>query len=182
MIERLSDSSFSGSIWFVFAKHKSDGMVLTVACLILNPPYSIEFSHSWLHLEVLYLCFFKVLLPFHVFSSSWNWHLKPFKKNHRVLWYCCANYNVSETSSWGWCWTKFPRQPRVNPRLSASPQTLFMPIGLFATNFNRVSQLRTNNDYWQQKCCLLGKLGFNQRVRHCSVMWKPQSVIKFTRI
>ena len=29
----------------------------------------------------------------------------------------------------------------VNPRLSASPETPFMPICFFTTNFNRVSQL-----------------------------------------
>ena len=59
-------------------------MALTVACLILNPPFSIDFSNSRLHLEApslswFYLWNFNVLLLFHLFSFQgtdiWN-HLK----------------------------------------------------------------------------------------------------------
>ena len=43
----------------------------------------------------------------------------------------------------GWCCTKLVviSKATVNPRLSASPETPFMPICFFTTNFNRVSQL-----------------------------------------
>ena len=120
-------------IWFIFCGAISDAEMSSFISVLY---------YLWTNFVIWYLFY----IIYRVISYQWVWFkINIGRRNLVSKYYFWASTwrSFSNTRDEGWCCTKLVviSKATVNPRLSASPETPFMPICFFTTNFNRVSQL-----------------------------------------